>query len=106
LDTEERKLFHDRIRALDRRIIPGVTKLNWLADKHSLDLYHKEARKHCRSLGASVSDFKAALVRIEELCKGISTNLLINVEKKKLYEYSDFEAVQAAHHARVSYASA
>jgi dynein heavy chain len=45
LDREERRLFHDRIRHLDRRIMPGVSKLNWVADKHALEFYHREARK-------------------------------------------------------------
>lgn len=45
LDKEERKLFHDRIRYLDRRIMPGVTKLQWTADKHALEFYYREARK-------------------------------------------------------------
>jgi dynein heavy chain len=45
LDREERRLFADRIRHLDRRIMPGVSKLQWTADKHALDFYYKEARK-------------------------------------------------------------
>ena len=53
LDKEERRLFHDRMRHLDRRILPGVTKLNWVADKHALEFYHREARKYCRWVGAT-----------------------------------------------------
>lgn len=45
LDREERRLFTDRIRALDRRIMPGVSKLTWMVDKHALEFYFKEARK-------------------------------------------------------------
>ncbi|WIA33430.1 hypothetical protein OEZ86_006562 [Tetradesmus obliquus] len=99
LDPEERKLFSDRIRALDRRIMPGVSKLNWLADKHALEFYHKEARKHCRIADSAVCEFKGAAARIDSLCKAIAEGLLINVEKKKLYDYTEFEAVQAKHHA-------
>ncbi|WIA13292.1 hypothetical protein OEZ85_006876 [Tetradesmus obliquus] len=99
LDPEERKLFSDRIRALDRRIMPGVSKLNWLADKHALEFYHKEARKHCRIADSAVCEFKGAAARIDCLCKAIAEGLLINVEKKKLYDYTEFEAVQAKHHA-------
>jgi dynein heavy chain len=101
LDPEERKLFSDRIRALDRRIMPGVSKLNWLADKHALEFYHKEARKHCRIADSAVCEFKGAASRIDSLCKAIAEGLLINVEKKKLYDYTEFEAVQAKHHAMV-----
>jgi dynein heavy chain len=101
LTPDERKLFMDRIRALDRRIIPGVTKLSWVCDKHSLDVYHKEARKYCRAAETTVVEFKEMLAHIQGLCKSISNGLLVNVEKKKLYEYTEFEAVQASHHAQV-----
>lgn len=102
LDPEERKLFADRIRALDRRIMPGVSKLSWQTDKHALEFFFKEARKHCRIADSCVTEFKAGLARIDSLCKGIAEGLLIDVEKKKLYEYTEFEAVQAKHHSLVS----
>lgn len=102
LDGEERRLFADRIRALDRRIMPGVTKLNWVADKHALEFYCKEARKHCHLADNCVTGFKAGLSRIDALCKSVAEGLLIDVEKKKLYEIADFEAVQGRHHHMVS----
>lgn len=45
LDREERRLFHDRIRLMDRRIMPGVSKLTWTATSHQLDFFYREARK-------------------------------------------------------------
>lgn len=82
--------------------MPGVSKLSWQADKHALEFYYKEARKHCRNADCCVTEFKAGMARIETLCKGIAEGLLIDVEKKKLYEYTEFEAVQGKHHAMVS----
>lgn len=58
LDREERMLFHDRIRYLDRRILPGVTKLTWTSDKHALEFYSKEARKYCNDVELIVKDYK------------------------------------------------
>lgn len=58
LDREERMLFHDRIRYLDRRILPGVTKLTWTSDKHALEFYSKEARKYCKDVELIVKDYK------------------------------------------------
>jgi hypothetical protein len=98
LDGEERRLFADRIRALDRRIMPGVSKLNWVADKHALEFYCKEARKHCHLADNCVTGFKAGLARIDAVCKSIAEGLLIDVEKKKMYEIAEFEAVQGRHH--------
>lgn len=50
LDAEERKLFAERIRYLDKRITPGVVKLNWTSGKQLLDYFVKEARKHCKEV--------------------------------------------------------
>ena len=43
LDKEERRLFANRLRYLDRRIMPGVNKLMWTSPRHALDFFHKEA---------------------------------------------------------------
>ena len=43
LDKEERRLFANRLRYLDRRIMPGVNKLMWTSPRHTLDFFHKEA---------------------------------------------------------------
>eukprot|EP00798_Chlamydomonas_sp_ICE-L_P021926 gene21926-28972_t len=101
LDKEERRLFHDRIRHLDRRIMPGVSKLTWVHDKHDLEFYFKEARKYCRDADVYVADFKAANMRIDAICKAISELTLVSVEKKKIYQHSEFYEMQAAHHSQI-----
>ena len=60
LDKEERRLFHDRIRSLDRKIMPGVSKLTWVTDKVALDFYYKESQRACRDCDSEVTLFKAA----------------------------------------------
>ncbi|CAD7695690.1 unnamed protein product, partial [Ostreobium quekettii] len=101
LDKEEKKLFHDRIRYLDRRIVPGITKLTWTSDKHSLEYYYKEARKFCKDVDVIVTAFKAANHKIETQCQLVAENLLISVEKKKVYSLAEFEERQSLHHAQV-----
>jgi dynein heavy chain, axonemal len=101
LDDDERRLFADRVLALDRRIGPGLSKLTWLGDKHTLELYVHEAQKHCRAADATVATFKAGVMRIETECAAVADGLLVNIERKKLYDVTEFEAVQAAHHAMV-----
>ena len=97
LDNEERKLFHDRIQHLDRRIVPGINKLQWTSTKHHLDYYTKEAIKYCRDADLTVTAFKAANRKIEENCRLISETLLVSVEKKKLYDHAEFEKMQVDH---------
>ncbi|GIM07381.1 hypothetical protein Vretimale_11536 [Volvox reticuliferus] len=101
LDKEERKLFHDRIRYLDRRIMPGVTKLQWTADKHALEFYYREARKFCRDADMAVGDYKAANARLDAICRSISELVLVDVEKKKIYQHTEFATLQEQHHAKI-----
>lgn len=45
LDARERVLFHDRLRALDKRVTPGAGKLTWSSDRATLELYFREVRR-------------------------------------------------------------
>jgi hypothetical protein len=65
-----------------------------------------QARRHCRAAEALASEFKAGAAAIESLCREVSEALLVDVERKRLYDLPEFEAVQAEHHARVRRARA
>jgi dynein heavy chain len=97
--ADDRKLFTDRLRALDRRVISGVNKLSWNMDRTALDFYQKEARKYCREGSHSVGVFKRGLATIRALCALVSDLSLISLQRKKVMVYSDFAEVQRAHHA-------
>ena len=43
LKPDERKLFHDRLRTVDRRLAPALSKLTWQRPKAALDSYFNEA---------------------------------------------------------------
>ena len=46
LSSEERGLFRERIRSLDKKIHPGLTKLTW-ASKGISDYFIGECRNNC-----------------------------------------------------------
>ena len=97
LDPQERRLFADRIHYLDRRISPGVHKLNWVSSKNHLDYFVREARKYCKEVETTVMNYKDANRRIEENCRLVSETLLIAVEKKHIYEHGEFDRQQDTH---------
>eukprot|EP00232_Nephroselmis_pyriformis_P029065 CAMPEP_0182867354 /NCGR_PEP_ID=MMETSP0034_2-20130328/8675_1 /TAXON_ID=156128 /ORGANISM="Nephroselmis pyriformis, Strain CCMP717" /LENGTH=4528 /DNA_ID=CAMNT_0024999703 /DNA_START=83 /DNA_END=13669 /DNA_ORIENTATION=- len=101
LDSEERRLFTDRIHWLDRRIHPGISKLTWAASKHHLDFWIKEARAKCKEVYDTVIEYKKANEAIQQNCKTISETLLITVVKKKIYDNTVFEEDQKAHREKV-----
>jgi hypothetical protein len=57
-----------------------------------------QARKHCRATEAVVAEFKAGAASIEALCRGVAEGLLVDAERRRVYELPEFEAVQAEHH--------
>eukprot|EP00899_Mesostigma_viride_P014884 jgi/Mesvir1/23397/Mv21091-RA.2 len=97
LDTQERRLFADRIRYLDRRIHPGLHKLNWISNRHHLEYFVKEARRFCAEVQETVVAYKAANDRIIANCRLISESVLVHIEKKRVYENGEFEAKQVKH---------
>ncbi len=46
---DERRLFADMLRRLDRKIMPGLSKLTW-ASKGVVDYFVKDCRKHCAEM--------------------------------------------------------
>ena len=54
LSPEERGLFRERIRSLDKKIHPGLTKLTW-ASKGISDYFIGECRNNCSKVRG---DFK------------------------------------------------
>ena len=50
LSQEERGLFKERIRFLDKKIHPGLTKLTW-ASKGISDYFVNECRIHASKVG-------------------------------------------------------
>jgi len=101
LSTEERRLFQEHIRRLDRRIAPGLTKLTW-ATKGVVDWYLRECRKHCAETHQIVLDFKAKKSVIASECKIIAETFLIKMQKNTVYEGVVFAARQEDHRAIVS----
>jgi dynein heavy chain, axonemal len=43
--TDERKLFSERVKSLDHKILPGLGKLTW-ASQGVVELFVKECRRH------------------------------------------------------------
>ncbi len=46
LHRDERRLFHDRLRQLDRKVLAGMSKISWAAPKSTLDAYCTEALRY------------------------------------------------------------
>ncbi|XP_064639639.1 dynein axonemal heavy chain 2-like isoform X2 [Lineus longissimus] len=101
LSQEERGLFRERIRFLDKKIHPGLTKLTW-ASKGITDYFIVECRQHASKIQAIVDDYKGANMNISKDCKRISENLLVKIDSKKVYENMQFDDDQQHHRSMVA----
>lgn len=50
LDAKERALFRERIRSMDKKIRPGMTKLTWASQ--NIDVFVNECRTHAQKASA------------------------------------------------------
>lgn len=96
LNAEERKLFQEHIRRLDRRIAPGLTKLTW-ASKGTIEWYVRDSCKTCAETHKIVRDFKARQASLYRQCKAVGTSLLIDIQRNMVYEGATFVARQNDH---------
>ena len=60
LDADERRLFRD-LGALDKKIAPGLQKVNWTSSKTILEFYMTESLKQVGDVKAQVDAFKECM---------------------------------------------
>ncbi|XP_074657783.1 dynein axonemal heavy chain 2-like [Tubulanus polymorphus] len=100
LSQEERGLFRERIRFLDKKIHPGLTKLTW-ASKGISEYFINECRMHASKVQSIVDDYKKANADVSNYCKKISELLLVKIDSKRVYENMEFDDDQGHHRVNV-----
>ncbi|XP_048373762.1 dynein axonemal heavy chain 2 [Sphaerodactylus townsendi] len=100
LSTEERGLFRERIRYLDRKIQPGLKKLLWSL-KGASTVFISECRLHASKVQHIVNEYKAATLAIACRAQQMSETLLVRITGKKVYNNLEFEEDQKEHRASV-----
>ena len=101
IGTDERHLFIDHLRRLDRRIGPGMTKLTWLS-KNVVELFVKDCCCSCQETHSIVKEFKESKIAIAKICRQIGASVLLRIDKNQIYEGGVFESRQKDHRTAVS----
>ncbi|TMS02261.1 Dynein heavy chain 2, axonemal [Larimichthys crocea] len=99
LSPDELGLFRDRIRFMDKKIQPGLTKLVWLS-KGASNVFIRDCLLHIDKVQSVVDGYKASNLSISKLCRQISETLLIKLDGKTVYRNLEFEDDQKAHQQR------
>ena len=98
LNAEERRLFIDHIRKLDRRIGQGLSKLTWQS-KNMIEMYVRDCVTNCQEVYVSIREFKDCKNSITRTSRQINTLLLLRIDKNQVYEGGLFEKRQQEHRA-------
>lgn len=101
LSREERGLFKERIKALDKRIQPGFNKLTW-TKADAAEEFISTCRRHASELQSIVDKYKEWLLNCFRNCKKISEALLVKIVAKKPFENLEFEDDQMKHRKTVA----
>ncbi|KAM4540607.1 dynein axonemal heavy chain 2-like [Fundulus diaphanus] len=96
LSQDELGLFRERVRFLDRKIEPGMTKLLWLSQGAS-NHFINESLVHVDKVQSVVDGYKVSNQSISNLCRKISETLLVKIDGKTVYRNLEFEDDQKAH---------
>jgi dynein heavy chain, axonemal len=100
ISADERRLFIDHIRRLDRKITPGLNKITWQS-RNLIDIYVRECCSSCHELANVIAEFKDTKQIIHRVCKQISSTMLVRVDKNQVYEGDIFEGKQRDFRANV-----
>jgi len=99
--TEQQKhLFRERIRKLDKKINPAFSNLYW-SSKGVIDYFVTECRKFCHEKKMEIKEFNERVAQIEEQCVRIQDTLLIKIDPKTVYHESSFDKEQSQHRTMV-----
>ncbi|CAJ1086733.1 dynein heavy chain 2%2C axonemal-like [Xyrichtys novacula] len=96
LSSDEQGLFQGRIHFLDKKIQPGLTRLQWLS-KEASHIFLQECLKHVEKVQLIVHEFDVSKLSISNLCRQISETLLIKLNGKTVYRNLEFEEDQKAY---------
>jgi dynein heavy chain len=96
LDERERRLFTDHIRIMDRRIQPGIMRLNWM-DKRIKEWFVPTCSVATIDAMKVVESYKKGMTLIDVTCRDIERTQLVLIEKNTVYEEGEFEAKQKSH---------
>ncbi|XXQ31513.1 AAA+ ATPase domain-containing protein [Plasmodiophora brassicae] len=100
LSPDERQLFADHMRKVDRRINPGLTKLTW-SKKHVKEFFVKICREQCHEVQALIGQFHHQHQFIVATCRKIAATGLVVIEKSTVYTDVMFDEAQSRHRVRV-----
>ncbi|KAM8760834.1 dynein axonemal heavy chain 2-like [Acanthopagrus schlegelii] len=95
LSSIDMALFRERIRFIDEKIQPGLTRFLW--SSKASDIFIRDCLPHVDKVQRIADEYKASTASISNLCHKISETLLVRLDGKTVYRNLEFEDYQKAH---------
>lgn len=96
MSEEEKGLFGDYIKRIDKRISAGCSKVTWNS-KNVKDLFLQNVKDQCDNLSLLLTEHQNYHNQLLKFCRRISIISLVLVNKNTVYEDSEFVHVQLKH---------
>ncbi|XP_069776188.1 dynein axonemal heavy chain 2 isoform X2 [Narcine bancroftii] len=100
LTKEQRNLFKDRIKFLDKKISPGLSKLQW-ASRTLSSYFINDCRMQARQLQLTIDEYKASSLQIQQYAHQMSELMLVHIDSQRIYCDKDFTEAQQSHQEQV-----
>lgn len=72
-------------------------QLTWLSPQNDISTYLHMVHINCLVVEATIKQIETSSKKISSICFKISNSFLIILEKKRIYEISEFDDIQAKH---------
>ncbi|KFH07428.1 putative dynein-1-alpha heavy chain, flagellar inner arm I1 complex [Toxoplasma gondii VAND] len=92
---DERRLFQQHIKTLDKKVAPGIQKLTWNS-KGIKEFFVRDTCRECQVVYGFVRRFQTNHQTILNHCKGISELHFLSIDRRKIYADEEFRQAQAA----------
>jgi dynein heavy chain len=90
---EELTLFKERFRFMDKKLQPGLSKVNW-GSARLIENFVNDARNGITEVSRVIANFADSSATILKDCVEIAQITLCHVEHKRIYQLEEFETYQ------------
>ncbi|RNF10287.1 1-beta dynein [Trypanosoma rangeli] len=96
LTKEECRLFAQRLRFLESKYMPGMSRL-WWNSQGIVEYFVRECHQQAERVQHIVDEFKYSIEYVDHHCKAIANTVAVIFEKKRVYTIEAFVEKQQKH---------
>jgi dynein heavy chain, axonemal len=98
---DERRLFSSALQALDRDIMPGLTRITWRTEAAQAEMFLRRCRVRTLQAQAAIDRFHELRSAVSKVCDQIAATSVVDIDRSRPYPEGAFERAQARHREKV-----